>query len=97
MNEKRNHFQQYLPQTEVAATAEIAAGLKIAPQSLETVWDAVPCIQEAAAPIKKRACLRPFIYYVCTKGGGGAHCTKVQKYVQGKIGLQFCANSVVGH
>ena len=70
MNEKRNHFQQYLPQTEVAATAEIAAGLKTAPQSLETVWDAVPCIQEAAAPIKKRACLRPFIYYVCTKGGG---------------------------
>ena len=55
MNEKQNHFQQYLPQTEVALTADIAAVLKSTPQSLEAVWDAVPCTQEALAPIKKGA------------------------------------------
>ena len=53
MNENRNHFQQYLPQTEVALTVEIAAVLNFTPQSLEAVWDAVPCTQEALAPVKK--------------------------------------------
>ena len=50
MNENRNHFQQYLPQTEVALTVDIGVVLKSTPQSLETVWDAVPCTQEALAP-----------------------------------------------
>ena len=50
MNEKQNHFQQYLPQTEVALIAEIAAVLNFAPQSLDAVWVAVPWLQEALAP-----------------------------------------------
>ena len=55
MNEKRNHFQQYLPQTEVALTVEAGTVLKSTPQSLDTlgflaVWDAVPCTQIALAP-----------------------------------------------
>jgi hypothetical protein len=55
MNEKWNHFQQYLPQTEVALTVEMAAVLKSTPQSLEAVWVAVPWLQEALAPVKKEA------------------------------------------
>ena len=41
---------EYLPQTEVALTVEIAAVLKSTPQSLDAVCDAVPCTQEALAP-----------------------------------------------
>lgn len=37
-------------QTEVALTAEIAAVLYFAPQSLDAVWVDVPWLQEALAP-----------------------------------------------